>query len=158
MDVARIKSLIDLVAEEDIAELDITDPDGSIHIVRVAQDVAAQPESPAPTSGSAAPVLVVPTSVPAGASAAAHGSPLCPAAASRHIKAPMVGTFYRSANKHGGSLIQAGAVVEVGTPLCVIEAMKIMNEIESDMAGTVTQVLCQNGQAVERGQALFVIE
>lgn len=158
MDIQRIKSLIDLVAEEEIADLDVTEPDGSVRIVRVQQDVPARPTSCAPPGSGVAAAFAMSTSVPAGPSAAAYASPSQPTQASRQITAPMIGTFYRSTNLTGEPLVQVGAVVQIGTPLCVIEAMKIMNEIESDKAGTVTQVLCESGQAVDRGQPLFVIE
>ncbi|MFZ2651098.1 MAG: acetyl-CoA carboxylase biotin carboxyl carrier protein, partial [Burkholderiaceae bacterium] len=74
------------------------------------------------------------------------------------VKAPMVGTFYRSASPGGKPLVEVGSMVKEGEPICIIEAMKIMNEIEADKAGTIKSILCENGQAVEFGQPLFVIE
>jgi acetyl-CoA carboxylase biotin carboxyl carrier protein len=90
--------------------------------------------------------------------AAAEAAAAAPAETGRVIKSPMVGTFYRSASPGAKSFVDVGSVVKEGDAVCIIEAMKIMNEIESDVAGTITRILCDNGQAVEFGQPLFVVE
>jgi acetyl-CoA carboxylase biotin carboxyl carrier protein len=107
----------------------------------------------------AAPVALAPTPVVAAAPAETAVAPSAPAAPAGHaVKSPMVGTFYRSSSPGAAPFIQIGSVVKEGDTLCIIEAMKILNEIESDKAGTVTQILCENGQAVEYGQPLFIVE
>jgi acetyl-CoA carboxylase biotin carboxyl carrier protein len=113
----------------------------------------AQPvvmQQAAPTA--AAPVVAAPVAV-------VEATPLVAAAPAGHaVKSPMVGTFYRSSSPGSAPFIQIGSVVKEGDTLCIIEAMKILNEIESDKSGTVTQILCENGQAVEYGQPLFIVE
>ena len=148
MDLRKLKTLIDLVSESNVSELEITEAEGKVRIVKsmgvpVSQVVQqAAPAAPAPVAS--APV------VPAQA---------VPAAPTGHpVKSPMVGTFYRSSSPGSAPFIQIGSVVKEGDTLCIIEAMKILNEIESDKSGTVTQILCENGQAVEYGQPLFIVE
>jgi len=105
----------------------------------------------------AAPVPV--SAAPVAAPVAAVDAPVAPATSTGHtVKSPMVGTFYRSSSPGSAPFIQIGSVVKEGDTLCIIEAMKILNEIESDKSGTVTQILCENGQAVEYGQPLFIVE
>ena len=105
----------------------------------------------------AAPVMMA--AAPVAAPAAAPAEAAAPAAPTGHtVKSPMVGTFYRSSSPGAAPFIQIGSVVKEGDTLCIVEAMKILNEIESDKAGTVTQILCENGQAVEYGQPMFIIE
>jgi acetyl-CoA carboxylase biotin carboxyl carrier protein len=147
MDLRKIKTLIDLVSESNISELEIAEADGKVRIVK-----AAAPAAPAapPTFHFAAPPGAAPTP------AAAESAP--PALVGNVVKSPMVGTFYRSATPGADPFIEIGSVVKVGDPVCIIEAMKIMNEIEADAAGTIREILCENGQAVEFGQPLFVIE
>lgn len=155
MDLRKLKTLIDLVSESNISELEITEADGKVRIVKADPSTAtpqvyAAPLAPAPVPGvgAVAPVL-----------AAVPAAPVAPAAPSGHIvKSPMVGTFYRSSSPGGKAFAEVGSSVKEGEPICIIEAMKIMNEIEADKSGTVTQILCENGQAVEFGQPLFVIE
>jgi acetyl-CoA carboxylase biotin carboxyl carrier protein len=107
----------------------------------------------------AAPVVLAPAPVAAAAPTEPAAAPSAPAAPAGHtVKSPMVGTFYRSSSPGAAPFIQIGSVVKEGDTLCIIEAMKILNEIESDKAGTVTQILCENGQAVEYGQPLFIVE
>jgi acetyl-CoA carboxylase biotin carboxyl carrier protein len=106
----------------------------------------------------AAPVALAPVAVAAAAPSEAAAPVAAAAPAGHAVKSPMVGTFYRSSSPGAAPFIQIGSVVKEGDTLCIIEAMKILNEIESDKAGTVTQILCENGQAVEYGQPLFVIE
>lgn len=157
MDLRKLKTLIDLVSESNISELEITEADGKVRIVKAdpAATAIAQPVyAPAP----AAPVVLA--AAPAAASAPA--APAAPAAAqveTGHIvKSPMVGTFYRASSPNAKPFADVGQAVKEGEAICIIEAMKIMNEIEADKSGTITKVLVENGQAVEFGQPLFVIE
>lgn len=153
MDLRKLKTLIDLVSESNISELEITEADGKVRIVKAdprATVAAAAPPVAVPVAAVAAPLVPAPaTPAPAPAPAAETG---------HTVKAPMVGTFYRASSPGGPPLVEVGTAVKVGQPLCIIEAMKIMNEIEADQAGTVTRVLVENGQPVEFGQPLFVIE
>jgi acetyl-CoA carboxylase biotin carboxyl carrier protein len=150
MDLRKLKTLIDLVSDSNVSELEITEAEGKVRIVKsmgVAAPVVMQ---------QAAPVAVA--SAPAAAQPVVE-APAAPAAPAGHtVKSPMVGTFYRSSSPGAAPFIQIGSVVKEGDTLCIIEAMKILNEIESDKSGTVTQILCENGQAVEYGQPLFIIE
>lgn len=143
MDLRKLKTLIDLVSESNVSELEITEAEGKVRIVK---------GSGAVIQGVAAPVAMA-APVPAAAVVAA-----VEAAAGHAVKSPMVGTFYRSAAPGAKPFVEVGDSVKVGETICIIEAMKILNEIESDKSGTVTQILCENGQAVEYGQRLFVIE
>jgi acetyl-CoA carboxylase biotin carboxyl carrier protein len=159
MDLRKLKTLIDLVSESNIAELEITEADGKVRILKSdpARLVVAPVAAPLAAPPAAAPAVVAaaPAAVPAPVAAA----PAEPAAPAAHVvKSPMVGTFYRSASPGGKPLAEPGTVVKEGDPICIIEAMKIMNEIEADKAGTIKSILCENGQAVEFGQPLFVIE
>ena len=152
MDLRKLKTLIDLVSDSNVSELEITEAEGKVRIVKsmgVAQPVVMQQAAPV----AAAPVMVAP------AAPAVEAAPVVAAAPAGHaVKSPMVGTFYRSSSPGSAPFIQIGSVVKEGDTLCIIEAMKILNEIESDKSGTVKQVLCENGQAVEYGQALYIIE
>jgi acetyl-CoA carboxylase biotin carboxyl carrier protein len=155
MDLRKLKTLIDLVSESNISELEITEADGKVRIVKsdphsaVAMVPVAQPVPAA----QAAPQVPVAIAAPAAAAAPA------PAAPSGHVvKSPMVGTFYRASSPGAKPFAEVGQQVKEGDAICIIEAMKIMNEIEADKSGTVVQVLCENGQAVEYGQPLFIIE
>jgi acetyl-CoA carboxylase biotin carboxyl carrier protein len=149
MDLRKLKTLIDLVSESNISELEITETDGKVRIVKAEPRAAAAP-LPVPPVVVAAPI-VPPPAVPAAAPA--------PAAETGHVvKSPMVGTFYRASAPGAKPLVEVGQEVKPGQPLCIIEAMKIMNEIEADHGGTVVRVLVDNGQAVEFGQPLFVVE
>jgi acetyl-CoA carboxylase biotin carboxyl carrier protein len=157
MDLRKLKTLIDLVSESNISELEITEAEGKVRIVKAA--VVAPPFAPgmaaAPvTAAPAAQALPVAPS-PAGATAAPEPEP---APAGTLIKSPMVGTFYRAASPGAKAFVEVGSEIKTGDPVCIIEAMKIMNEIESDITGRIVQVLCENGQAVEFGQPLFVVE
>jgi acetyl-CoA carboxylase biotin carboxyl carrier protein len=102
--------------------------------------------------------VVAPAPVAAPPAPVVEAVPVTEAAAGHAVKSPMVGTFYRSSSPGSAPFIQIGSVVKEGDTLCIIEAMKILNEIESDKSGTVTQILCENGQAVEYGQPLFIVE
>ena len=159
MDLRKLKTLIDLVSESSISELEITEADGKVRIVKASAPAAM----PAPVG----PPVPVPTAaVPAPGAAAAQAAGAPPAAApaapqpeeGKVVRSPMVGTFYRAASPGAKPFVDVGDVVKEGSPVCIIEAMKIMNEIESDVAGTIAKVLCENGQAVEYGQPLFILE
>ncbi|GAA0767815.1 acetyl-CoA carboxylase biotin carboxyl carrier protein [Ideonella azotifigens] len=151
MDLRKLKTLIDLVSESNIAELEITENEGKVRIVKSGGAAFAAPMMPMPMAS--APMA------PAPALPAADAAPVAPAAATGvAIKSPMVGTFYASSTPGGKPLVEVGSVIKLGQPVCIIEAMKIMNEIEAEITGTVTQVLVQNGQAVEFGQPMFMVE
>ena len=155
MDLRKLKTLIDLVSESNVSELEITEAEGKVRIVKSAGVAAVAPVVMAAAPVAAAPVMAAPVA----AAAAAPAEAAAPAAPAGHtVKSPMVGTFYRSSSPGAAPFIQIGSVVKEGDTLCIVEAMKILNEIESDKAGTVTQILCENGQAVEYGQPMFVIE
>ncbi len=149
MDLRKLKTLIDLVSESNVSELEITEAEGKVRIVKSAGVAVAAP------SVVTAPVAAAPQA------AAALAPPVAetPAVAVGHtVKSPMVGTFYRSSSPGAAPFVQIGSVIKEGDTLCIIEAMKILNEIESDKSGTVTQILCENGQATEYGQPLFIVE
>ena len=152
MDLRKLKTLIDLVSESNVSELEITEAEGKVRIVKT---------SGAPVQVHAAPMMMAAPAPVVAASADASVEPVVAAPlvpAGHTVTSPMVGTFYRSSAPGAKSFVEVGSVVKAGDTLCIIEAMKILNEIESDKAGTVTQVLCENGQAVEYGQPLFIIE
>jgi acetyl-CoA carboxylase biotin carboxyl carrier protein len=154
MDLRKLKTLIDLVSESNVSELEITEAEGKVRIVKSAGVAMSAPVMMAAPVVTAAPAVAAAPAVEAAPVAAE-----APAAASGHaVKSPMVGTFYRSSSPGAAPFVQIGSVVKEGDTLCIVEAMKILNEIESDKAGTVTQILCENGQAVEYGQPLFIIE
>lgn len=146
MDLRKLKTLIDLVAESDIAELEITEGEDKVKIVK----------SSAPVAYAAAPAPVYAT--PAPAVAATPATPVAPVALEADtVKSPMVGTFYRSPSPGSAVFVEVGQSVQQGQPLCIIEAMKLLNEIEADKAGVVKEILVNNGEPVEYGQPLFVI-
>ena len=148
MDLRKLKTLIDLVAESDIAELEVTEGESKVRIVKssaqpqnqmvMMQPQMAQAAAPAAPAPVAAPALVV---EPVG----------------YVVKSPMVGTFYRSAAPGSAAYVEIGSPVKEGDTVCIIEAMKLLNEIDTDVAGVVTQILVENGQPVEFGQPLFII-
>ena len=151
MDLRKLKTLIDLVSESGIAELEITEGEGKVRIVKFSQ--AQQPVA------YAAPVAS-PSYAPAAPAAGVAGSAApeaAPVAAGHTVKAPMVGTFYRAANPGSAAFVEVGQTVKEGEPLCIIEAMKLLNEIEADKSGVITEILVENGEPVEYGQPLFVI-
>ena len=155
MDLRKLKTLIDLVSESNISELEITEADGKVRIVK--SDPAAALVQ-APQYLPAQMVAAAPQGVPVAAAPAA-AAPAAAAPETGHpIKSPMVGTFYRAASPGAKAFVEVGDAIKEGEPICIIEAMKIMNEIEADKSGTITKVLCENGQAVEFGQPLFIIE
>lgn len=147
MDLRKLKTLIDLVSESNVSELEITEAEGKVRIVKggtaVVQQYASAPLAAAPQAA-AAPAAAAPVVVeqPKG----------------HTVKSPMVGTFYRAASPGANPFVELGTQVKEGQTICLIEAMKILNEIEADKSGTVTRILGENGQAVEYGQPLFIIE
>ena len=154
MDLRKLKTLIDLVSESNVSELEITEAEGKVRIVK-GGGAAFVPQMAAPMMVAApaqAPAATAPAPVDAAAPAAAE------APAGHIVKSPMVGTFYRSSSPGAKAFVEIGSQVKQGDTICIIEAMKILNEIEADKTGTVTQILGENGQAVEYGQPLFVIE
>ena len=152
MDLRKLKTLIDLVSESNISELEIAEADGKVRIVKTPAGAPVALAAPAPV----AQVIGAPAG---GALERTAVEPELPAApAGNVVKSPMVGTFYRSASPGAEAFVEIGSVVKIGQPICIVEAMKIMNEIEADAAGTIRQILCENGQAVEFGQPLFIIE
>ena len=145
MDLRKLKTLIDLVSESNVSELEITEAEGKVRIVK----------GGAPIAQHYAPPLAMPAPQPLSVATAAEPVPV---AAEPAVKSPMVGTFYRSASPGSKAFVEIGSVVKIGETVCIIEAMKILNEIEADRSGTVIKILCENGQPVEYGQPLFVIE
>ena len=153
MDLRKLKTLIDLVSESNVSELEITEAEGKVRIVKSAPATAVQVAAPAAVM---APALSV---ADAAAAVAAPAAPVAPDEPTGHIvKSPMVGTFYRSSSPGAKPFAEIGQTIKEGEPICIVEAMKILNEIEADKSGTITQILVENGQAVEYGQPLFVIE
>ena len=152
MDLRKLKTLIDLVSESNVSELEITEAEGTVRIVKAVNN----PVVMAPV---AAPVAMVAASAPAAAAPVAPPAPEAPPEVLGHVaKSPMVGTFYRASSPGAKSFVEVGSVVKEGDAICIIEAMKILNEIEADASGTITQILVDNGQAVEYGQPMFMIE
>ncbi len=151
MDLRKLKTLIELVETSGIAELEIQEGEERVRITRM-------PTS-APSVAASTPVFSVPAPVAASPAAVAAAPPAAPPVADGHVvKSPMVGTFYRSATPGAKPFVEVGDAVTEGMPLCIIEAMKLMNEIEADKAGVVKSILAENGQPVEFGQPLFVID
>jgi len=150
MDLRKLKTLIDLVAESGVSELEVTEGEDKVRIVKNPAPIAAplqQVYAAAPAAAPAAPAAV-----------AAPAAEAAPAEPTGHaVKSPMVGTFYRSPTPGADSFVKIGDTVKEGQTLCIIEAMKLLNEIESDKSGVVKEILCENGQGVEFGQALFII-
>jgi acetyl-CoA carboxylase biotin carboxyl carrier protein len=154
MDLRKLKTLIDLVAESGIAELEVTEGEDKVRIAKF---------SPAPVAPSSSTTLIAgPPGAANGAAAVAApppGSPAPPAEPTGHIvKSPMVGTFYRSPSPGAPSFVELGQSVKPGDTLCIIEAMKLLNEIEAEVGGVVKEILVDNGQPVEYGQPLFIID
>ena len=164
MDLRKLKTLIELVQDSGIAELEITEGEERVRIVHGSQRplVAAAAPLSAPVAAMTAVAAPAPAAVAAPAAAAAPaidpGAEALAKLDGHVVKSPMVGTFYRSASPGSKAFVEIGSSVKKGDTICIIEAMKLMNEIESDKAGTVKAVLVENGQPVEYGQPLFVIE
>lgn len=151
MDLRKLKTLIDLVSESNVSELEITEAEGKVRIVKAVGAAPMVMQAPVMAAPVAAPVAPPAAAAPVVASALAED-------AGHVVKSPMVGTFYRSSSPGAKAFIEVGSVVKAGETICIIEAMKILNEIEADKSGTVTAILCENGQAVEYGQPLLTIE
>ena len=154
MDLRKLKTLIDLVSESNVSELEITEAEGKVRIVKGQPAVVQVAAAPAVVA--AAPAPAVAAAAPAVAAAPAAAAPA--EEAGHAVKSPMVGTFYRASSPGAKAFVEVGQQVKAGETVCIIEAMKILNEIEADKAGTITKILCENGQAVEYGQPLFIIE
>ena len=154
MDLRKLKTLIDLVSESNISELEITEADGKVRIVKQDGQVMGMPMSQPQMMHQQPMMQAAPAPVAAAAPVVA-----APAVETGHVvKSPMVGTFYRASGPNAKAFAEVGQSIKDGEPICIIEAMKIMNEIDADKAGTITKILCENGQAVEFGQPLFIIE
>lgn len=148
MDLRKLKTLIDLVSESNVSELEITEAEGKVRIVK-SSGAPMMMYQPAPAM-MAAPTMSAP---------AAAAAPEAPAVPTGHsVKSPMVGTFYRASSPGAKPFAEIGSPIKEGETICIIEAMKILNEIEADKSGTITKILLENGQAVEYGQPLFIIE
>ena len=147
MDLRKLKTLIDLVSESNVSELEITEAEGKVRIVK----------------SSGAPMLmqhpgVTMMAAPLAAAPVAAAEPVAAEPVGHQVKSPMVGTFYRASSPESASFVEIGSAIKQGQTICIIEAMKILNEIEAEKSGTVTRILAENGQAVEYGQPLFIIE
>ena len=151
MDLRKLKTLIDLVSDSNVSELEITEAEGKVRIVKGGgAGLQGNAVSPAPSAPLAHALPAVETPSPTTAPP--------PPAAEHVVKSPMVGTFYLSASPGAKPFVEVGDSIKAGETICIIEAMKILNEIEADKTGTVSRILCVNGQAVEYGQPLFEIE
>ncbi len=147
MDIRKIKKLIELIEESDIAEIEIHEGEESVRLSRY----SAQPQVFAAPAPSAAPLAVAAAAIPA--------APPQPEEPTGHVlRSPMVGTFYRSPTPGAKSFVELGSRVNAGDTLCIIEAMKILNQIEADKSGVISKILAENAQPVEYNQPLFVIE
>lgn len=153
MDIRKVKKLIELLEESGIAEIEISEGEESVRISRYPQGQAAAPVVHYAPPPAAAPVAAAPAAI-----APAAAAPAAASKADHTVTAPMVGTFYSAASPGAKPFVDIGSEVNVGDTLCIIEAMKMMNQIESDKAGRVTAVLVKNGDPVEFGQPLFIIE
>jgi acetyl-CoA carboxylase biotin carboxyl carrier protein len=155
MDLRKLKTLIDLVAESDIAELEVTEGESKVRIVKS----SAMPQGQMvmmPSQGVQQAYQQAPAAAPA-ATATPAAAPIAAEPTGFVVKSPMVGTFYRSSAPGSAAFVEVGSNVKLGDTLCIIEAMKLLNEIDSEVSGVVTQILVENGQPVEFGQPLFVI-
>ena len=147
MDLRKLKTLIDLVETSGIAELEIQEGEERVRITRApVQGQQTVMFQPAPQAAAPAPAAAAPAEI------------VVPVDEGHAVKSPMVGTFYRSASPGAAPFVEIGDTVAQGDTLCIVEAMKLMNEIEADVGGTIKSILAENGQAVEYGQPLFVIE
>ena len=156
MDLRKLKTLIDLVSESNISELEITEAEGKVRIVKASGAPAHYlPPPPPPATPQEVAVAAAATAATAAAVLAAEAQP---PPAGKVIKSPMVGTFYRAASPGAKAFVDVGDTIVEGQAVCIIEAMKIMNEIEADCSGKVLRMLCDNGQAVEYGQPLYIVE
>jgi acetyl-CoA carboxylase biotin carboxyl carrier protein len=153
----RILTLIDLVADTGMSELEITEAGDTLRIVRNdTASITAQPSTATTTATTMTTTDAV--NAPASVATSATIAPVKTPATNVTINAPMSGVFYRSASPGGDPLSDVGSQVEAGTPVCIIEAMKMMTEIEAETSGVIDRILCENGEFVERGQALFTLK
>jgi acetyl-CoA carboxylase biotin carboxyl carrier protein len=153
MDLRKLKTLIDLVSESGISELEVNEGEDRVRIVNAGSPAPAGQvvyANPAPAQT----IQAAPAAAPAVAAPAAEEAP---AETGYVARSPMVGTFYRAPNPESPDFVKVGDTVKVGQTLCIIEAMKLLNEIESEQAGVIKQILCENGQGVEFDQPLFII-
>ena len=155
MDIRKIKKLIELIEESDIAEIEIHEGEESVRLSRTS---SATPIIAAAPQAIAAPAPATPAAAPASGASELTGVAEPEEIAGHVVNSPMVGTFYRSPSPGAKPFVEVGQKVSSGDTLCIIEAMKILNQIESDASGTVTKILVENGQPVEYNQPLYVIE
>ena len=154
MDLRKLKTLIDLVAESGISELEVTEENDKVRIVNKVQTVAvAAPVAAAPVVAAAPAPVVAPVAAPAAAPAPAAEAKV----EGTQVASPMVGTFYRAPSPGAAPFVSVGDKVTAGQTLCIIEAMKLLNEIEAETSGTIKEICVENGQPVEFGQTLFII-
>ncbi|USD65445.1 acetyl-CoA carboxylase biotin carboxyl carrier protein [Vibrio sp. SCSIO 43136] len=153
MDIRKIKKLIELVEESGIAELEISEGEES---VRISRNGTAPVAAPVQYAAAPAPVAAPVAAAPAAAAPAEEAAPAAPAG--HEVLSPMVGTFYRAPSPDAKAFVEVGQSVNVGDTLCIVEAMKMMNQIEADKAGVVTAILCEDGNPVEFDQPLVIIE
>lgn len=154
MDLRKLKTLIDLVAESDISELEVTEGEGKVRIVKSQPQFAMA----VPQQMMQAPAMVAAPTAAASAAATPTAPAAAPVDAGHKVTSPMVGTFYRAPSPGASNFVEIGSTVKEGQTICIIEAMKLLNEIECDKSGVVKAILVENGQPVEFGQPLFVIE
>ncbi|MEJ5897977.1 acetyl-CoA carboxylase biotin carboxyl carrier protein [Aquabacterium sp. G14] len=155
MDLRKLKTLIDLVSESNVSELEITEADGKVRIVKA----GAAPVVMMQAAPQAAPVAAAAAAPAAAEAAPAAAAAPAPAVETGHVvTSPMVGTFYRASSPGAKAFAEVGDTVKAGQAVCIIEAMKIMNEIEADKDGVISKILVENGKPVEYGQPLFIIE
>lgn len=154
MDLRKLKKLIDLVEESGIAEIEVTEGEEKVRITRSLSPAAQPIYAQAP----AQPIASAPAAAPAPTEAATAATPAASRDLSQAQKSPMVGTFYRAPSPSVPPFVEVGQSVNVGDTLCIIEAMKLMNEIEAEKSGVIKEILVENGQPVEYGEPLFIIE
>jgi acetyl-CoA carboxylase biotin carboxyl carrier protein len=152
MDIRKVKKLIELLDESGIAEIEITEGEESVRISRYSQNAPPVVAAPAPAP------IAAPAAAPAAPAAAPVTAPAEPEETGFQVTAPMVGTFYASSSPGSAPYVQVGDRVNEGDTLCIIEAMKMMNQIEADVSGKIKSIRIQNGEPVEYGQTLFVID
>ena len=158
MDLRKLKKLIDLVEESGIAELEITEGEEKVKIVKGGSGKEGLVLSPLPPAASQPTALPAPVSAPSPAQTPASAPAEAPTSLEGHIvKSPMVGTFYRSGSPGAKPFVEVGDTVKAGQPICIIEAMKLMNEIEADKDGVIKAIMVENGQPVEYGESLMMI-
>ena len=149
MDIRKVKKLIELLEESNIDEIEIKEGEESVRISRNSAQAAA--------AAYAAPPAAPPAPAPAPAAPAAEPAPAAPATSGHVVNSPMVGTFYRSPSPSSPAFVEVGQTVKIGDVVCIVEAMKMMNQIEADKAGTIEAILVENGEPVEFDQPLFSI-